>query len=98
MIARMVNAINLRFSGVTDLRKALDELEAQRAREAQRAAEMHGGEPDVPIRDHVTPVDEFLRNGIDDIEESRADVWDADFTENADPGAASQWKVRLKGC
>jgi DNA-binding MurR/RpiR family transcriptional regulator len=94
MIANMVKAINLRFDGFSDLRKALDDLDAQREREARRAAE--DGQTIEQVLDPETSLEDFLEYGVDDLEGAR-DMWDIDFTENADSSALSQWKVKFKG-
>jgi len=85
MIAEMVRLINLRLDGHVDLKATIDQINAQRQREADREVEdrVASGEEHINVEVVQLPP---LEHGFD-----------VDITENSDETEGSSFKVKFKG-
>ena len=85
MIAEMVRLINLRLDGHVDLKATIDQINAQRQREAEREVEnrVARGEDHIDVENVQLPP---LEHGFD-----------VDITENSDEAEGSSFKVKFKG-
>ena len=86
MIAEMVRWINLRLDGHVDLKNAIDQVNDQRRRAAERqcAEGAAGEEEEINVENVQLPNVEY--------------GFDVDITENSDEAEGSSFKVKFKGC